>query len=445
MKHPALEAMRAAGAPGLAVRTFALHLRRVLDGADGWVPEAGLAPVGAVPQADALDPGLAAVGRAHLHRAVILKLNGGLGTSMGLRRCKALLPVKHGRSFLAWTVDQARAAGAPLLLLDSFATRADALAALDELPPLPGNLPRDLLQHRVPKLDAGTLTPVEWPDPELRWCPPGHGDLYTALQTRGLLDALLGAGVRWAFVSNADNLGATLDPVLLGHVVTTGAPFLMEVAARTPADRKGGHLARRDGRLVLRERAQCPPADLPAFEAVERHRLFNTNNLWIDLQALATALVAHDGVLPLPTIQNRKPVDPRDRSSTPVIQLETAAGAALEAIPGAAAVAVARDRFCPVKTTADLLWVRSDATEVRADGRVVPVAPRARVVLDPVHHRLLPDLDRHFPAGAPSLRGCTELVVEGPWTFGRGVVVRGRVHLRTEAPQRVPDGAVLEG
>ena len=95
-------------------------------------------------------------------------------------------------------------------------------------------------------------------------------------------------------------------------------PFLMEVADRTPADRKGGHLARRagGGGLVLREVAQTPDEDLDAFQDIARHRYFNTNTLWIDLRALAAVLRERGGVLGLPMIVNRKTVDPGDGDST---------------------------------------------------------------------------------------------------------------------------------
>ncbi|MCB1185492.1 UTP--glucose-1-phosphate uridylyltransferase, partial [bacterium] len=179
---------------------------------------------------------------------------------------------------------------------------------------------------KVPKIRRDDLATAEHPaDPSLTWCPPGHGDLYTALLTTGLLDDLVDGGYRYAFVSNSDNLGAVIEPGLLGWFAASGAPFLMECADRTPADRKGGHLARRrDGRLMLRELAQCPDDDLDAFQDVTRHRYFNTNSLWLHLPAVRDALRAAKGVLDLPLIRNGKTVDPRDKQSTPVWQLETA-------------------------------------------------------------------------------------------------------------------------
>lgn len=231
--------------------------------------------------------------------------------------------------------------------------------------------------------------------------PSRHGDLYTALVTSGVLERLLAGGFRWAFVSNADNLGATIDPVILGHVVASGAPLVMEVADRTAADRKGGHLARRrDGRLILREVAQCPPADEEAFQDIARHRYFNTNTLWLDLPAL-DAVLRRDGIMRLPMIRNRKTLDPRDPASPAVYQLETAMGAAIETFAGAGALRVPRARFAPIKHTSDLLNVRSDNFLLTEDHRVVPnpqrALPPAVIDLDPAYYRFVDDLERRFP------------------------------------------------
>jgi len=322
--------------------------------------------------------------------------------------------------------------------------------ALARYPELESDVPADLLQNRVPKLLADDLRPVRWPaDPELEWAPPGHGDLYTALQTSGLLEALLHRGYHYAFVSNSDNLGAVMDPGILSWLDREQIPFCMEVADRTEADRKGGHLAQRRGGagLALREVAQTHPEDLGAFQDISRHRFFNTNNLWVDLRALDEALRARDGVLGLPMIVNRKTADPADRSTPAVLQLETAMGAAISAFEGARAIAVPRGRFAPVKATNDLLVLRSDAYVLTQDAqlKLAPGRASARpplVELDAEHYAQLRDFDARFPAGAPSLVDCDRLAVEGDVTFGCDVVVRGSVRLT--GPRHVPDGAVLE-
>ena len=443
--------MRADGLGDAAVTAFARALERVRSGETGLLAEADIEPVTDLPDADALPPG----GTRGLAEAVVIKLNGGLGTSMGLSGPKSLLEIKDGLSFLdviARQITHLRAAtGArlPLVLMNSFSTQAPSLAAL-EAHDLAQDVPRDFLQNRVPKLRADDLEPVTWPaDPALEWAPPGHGDLYAALVGSGMLATLLERGYRYAFVSNADNVGAVLDPALLAFFADSGAPLLMEVADRTEADRKGGHLALRrgGGGLVLRESAQTPDADAASFQDVGRHRYFNTNSVWVDLVALDETLRAAGGALDLPLIVNRKTVDPKDPASTPVLQLETAMGAAIDVWDGAQAIRVPRSRFAPVKTTDDLLAVRSDAYALTPEGRVELVAARGgrppMVALDPAHFKLLGDFEPRFAAGAPSLVACERLDVDGDVVFGAGVVVRGRV--RVDGPQRVPDDALLEG
>jgi UTP--glucose-1-phosphate uridylyltransferase len=226
----------------------------------------------------------------------------------------------------------------------------------------------------------------------------------------------------------------------------------MEVAPRTAADRKGGHLARRpDGQLVLRELAQCPEEDEAAFQDITRHRFFNTNSLWLDLRALDRLLRERDGVLGLPMIRNTKTVDPRDPDSTPVYQLETAMGSAIGVFAGAGAICVPPSRFAPIKKTNDLLDVRSDSYVLTDAWEVLPNPARnlgrAVIDLDPAFYRFVDDLDARFPAGPPSLLRCARLEVRGDIRFGAGVVLEGEVVMRnqTGAQVTVPDGAVIAG
>lgn len=445
--------MRAAGQPEIAIRAFERYYHRLVAGATGLIPEAEIQPVRSLPDAEALPPELARVGEAALGKTVLMQLNGGLGTSMGLEKAKSLLVVRDGLTFLDIIARQALAAGVPLVLMDSFNTRDDTLSLLRGYPGLKGPIPLDFLQHRVPKISQETLRPVEWPgEPELEWCPPGHGDIYAALTTSGMLETLLSCGYEYAFVSNADNLGAAIDRTILGYLVAEALPFLMEVADRTTADRKGGHLAQRaDGRLILRELSQCPEEDSAAFQDIGRHRYFNTNSLWLNLPALKRLMAAGEQTLDLPMIRNQKTVDPRDPTSTPVYQLETAVGSAISLFEGAGALRVPRSRFAPVKTTDDLLAVRSDAFVVSGDWRIIPNPARTLgplvVNLDPEYFRLVDDLDARFPGGAPSLLACERLVAKGDIRFGRNVRLRGAVELVNASGRQVeiPDDAVIEG
>lgn len=449
--------MRREKLPEIAIRAFLRALRFVAEGGATVVPEASIEPVSELPELAAHERH-AEAGRRAAARAVVIKLNGGLGTSMGLAKAKSLLPVRPGISFLDLIARQVLhqrvrlGVDLPLVLMNSYRTRDDSLAALLVHPALERQVPLDFVQHKVPRIDAETWRPVEWPaDRSLEWCPPGHGDLYIALASSGMLETLRSNGFRYAFVSNADNLGATLDLRLLGLMAETEAPFVMEVAHRTPADRKGGHLARRDGRLVLRETAQCAPEDLGAFQDVERHHYFNTNNLWLDLDALAAALAASPDGLPLPIIRNEKRVSPDDPASPRCHQLETAMGSAIEFFEGARAIAVPRERFAPVKTTNDLLVLWSDAYELANDARMLPRDPEAdrrRVVeLDPRFYAHIADFEARFEHGAPSLRECRRLEVRGDFRFGRDVVVEGEVELENpdQAQREIPAETRLVG
>jgi UTP--glucose-1-phosphate uridylyltransferase len=249
-------------------------------------------------------------------------------------------------------------------------------------------------------------------------------------------------------ISNADNLGATVETRIASFVAEQRIPFLMEVVLGTEADRKGGHIARRraDGQLVLRETAQTPPDDQESFRDFRRWRYYNTNSLWIDLEALAEELSRRDGVLELPLIVNRKTVDPRDERSPAVVQLESAMGAAIGSFSGARILCVPRTRFAPVKTTDDLLVLRSDVYTVADDCVVEPLRETLPYVeLDPRYYKLLDAFEARFPAGPPSLIEAERLVVRGDITFGAGVAVKGSVELKAEEPQRIADSSVLSG
>ena len=450
------EKMRREGVGDAAVQAFADAYERLQGGETGVLAEADIEPVAEVPDAEELPD---ADARDVLDQAVVIKLNGGLGTSMGMTGPKSLVEVKDGLTFLDIIVRQVlglrerTGARLPLVLMNSFSTRAASLEALERHPEVRADVPLDFVQNKVPKLLADELEPAEWPDdPSLEWNPPGHGDLYTSIATSGMLAALLEQGYEYAFVANSDNLGATLEPRILAWFAREGLPFAMEVADRTEADRKGGHVARRrDGSgLVLREIAQTPDEDVEAFQDVSRHRFFNTNTLWVDLKALRALLDERDGVLGLPMIVNRKTVDPTDKGSPDVIQLETAMGAAIDVFDGARALRVPRSRFAPVKTTNDLLALRSDAYVLTDDARVVPAEGRdgaPLVDLDDEHFKLLPDFEARFPAGAPSLVACERLTVHGDVRFGADVVVRGEVTVEHDGDGRleIEDGTVLEG
>ncbi|WP_148571650.1 UTP--glucose-1-phosphate uridylyltransferase [Nocardioides caldifontis] len=448
----ARDKMAAEGVDPVAIEVFTHYYRLVESGETGMVPESTIDPLDMPALADADVPDEVAADA--IGRTVVVKLNGGLGTSMGLDRAKSLLEAREGLSFLDVIARQVLAirkkydVRLPLVLMDSFRTREDTLAALAPYDDLAdADLPLDFLQNKEPKLRSDDLTPVTWEkDPTLEWCPPGHGDLYTALRGTGLLDAMLDAGFTQVFVSNSDNLGAVPDPRVAGWFASSGAPFAIEAVRRTPSDRKGGHFARRksDGRIVLRETAQTLPEDQEALRDLSRHQYCSTNNLWFDLRAMKDELDRRDGILGLPMIRNVKTVDPADSSSPEVIQIETAMGAAIEVFEGSRTIEVGRDRFVPVKTTNDLLVLRSDCYRLDDDAVLHQQPDEVPFVDLDKPYKLVAGFDERFPEGVPSLRRARSLVVHGDWTFGGDVTVVGEAVVGEEGSSgRVEPGTVL--
>jgi UDP-N-acetylglucosamine pyrophosphorylase len=452
--------MQAEGLSESAIRAFRGSYAALLAGETGMIPEDTISPAQDLPCADALTPPAAERAAALLKQTVVIKLNGGLGTGMGLEKAKSLLPVRGEDTFLDLIARQilllrSQTGGeVPMfMLMNSFSTSADSAEHLAKrFPQMGGRETWELMQNKVPKVLASTLEPATSPSsPDQEWCPPGHGDIYACLAGSGWLERLLSSGVRYAFVSNSDNLGATLDPAILAWFADSGMPFAMEVTRRTESDKKGGHLAVRlsDGRFLLRESAQCLKDDEKHFQDIDLHRYFNTNNLWIDLRALKVALAANEGLIPLPPIMNKKTVDPRDAASPAVVQLETAMGAAIECFAGAGAIEVSRVRFAPVKTTSDLLAVRSDAYELTEDFclRLHPSrnGQPPHLHLDQKLCKLVDGLEQNFPH-TPSLLHCRSLLVHGPVECGAGVVFKGDavIHNHTQAPVRLHAG-VHEG
>ncbi|MCX6047320.1 MAG: UTP--glucose-1-phosphate uridylyltransferase [Chloroflexi bacterium] len=433
--------MRQANVPEAVIRTFHYYYTQLLRGATGYVPATEAQPVYDLPAVDDLGAYQTA-GQAALARMAVIKLNGGLGTTMGMQGPKSLIDVKAGLTFLdiivrqILTMRREHAVRLPLVLMNSFNTQTQSRATLKTYRDFQQDVPLDFLQHKTPKIWQDDLTPVSWPDdPAKEWCPPGHGDIYLALQTSGVLQQLLAQGYEYAFVSNADNLGATVDLSILGYFASEKLPFLMEVAERTPADSKGGHLAcSATGGLLLREVAQCPPEELAAFQDIQRYCYFNTNNLWIHLPSLKQILDRQQGVLGLPLIRNEKPVDPTQPDSRRVYQLETAMGHAIALFPEAQAVQVTRNRFLPVKNTNDLLALWSDAYVLNDDYTITlnPVRQGKQaplIDLDKNYYGLFDQLKAHFPHAVPSLVHCDQLSVKGDIYFDDEIVLEGDVVL----------------
>jgi len=439
------------GLPPLVIDTFAYYYEKIVEGETGFILDRDITPLtnadlySAEELTDYTDDG-----RRALRKTVKITLNGGLGTSMGLIRAKSLIKVKDDKSFLEIILKEGEKRYLKIALMNSFSTHADTLAAVSKLNL--SNPPLTFLQHRFPKITRDHLTPAEWSrDPFMEWNPPGHGDVYAALYTSGTLRSLLDQGIEYAFISNSDNLGAVLDDALLGFFAKHTFSFMMEVAQKTPADIKGGHLARdKKGRLILRESIQCPENEIDAFQDIGKYRFFNTNNIWVNLEFLMDFIEKHH-LIRLPMILNPKTLDPRDEASPAVFQLETAMGSAISLFEKATVVDVPRSRFLPVKKCNELLAVQSDCFIISDRGTLILNPKRdfdkITIDLDPKHFGRIEAYHQRFPAGIPSLVDCRSFTVTGDVLFEKNVVARGQVVIRNKGHRQaiITEGTVLEG
>jgi len=417
------------------IDAFTHYYNLLREGKTGLIPEIDIEPP--APKNIIKYNQLDSSKTSNLEKLAVLKLNGGLGTSMGLKKAKSLLPVKKEYTFLDLIVLQiiklreTYSQQIPLLFMNSFNTSKDTLDFLKKYPSLPHpDLPLEFRQNRFPKIKQTDYTPLNLTDDNLNWNPPGHGELYLAIYNSGILDQLIQLGIEYIFVSNSDNLGATVDPLILNYLVDNSIPFLMEVCPRTEMDKKGGHLAQtKKGQLILREVAQCPEEELAQFQNIKQYSYFNTNTLWIELKYLRKKIKENNGFLPLPLIVNRKTV-----KNIKVIQLESAMGAAISLFCGSKALVVDRSRFIPVKKTNDLLSIWSDTYEINENYELKLnnfYSKTPFVELDDKYYKNINQLQNHFPSGAPSLKYCRSLTIKGNIFWGKNVTVKGDTYLET--------------
>ncbi len=451
IKNKVTQIMTEEGLPKLCVDVFLSQYEKMLGGEASVIREEALKPVSNIVDFELLAD-FSAKGEAVLSQSVMLKLNGGLGTGMGLERAKSLLPAKNGLNFLDIIVEQIISqrnsfkSDLPLVFMNSFSTEADTVELLERFPELKQgqkNVSLTFIQNKVPKILLENKQPAQWPkDPTKEWCPPGHGDIYTALQTSGVLDQLLEEGIKYAFISNSDNLGANMDLSILGYFAEQDTSFMMEVADRTAADKKGGHLAESiNGGLLLRESAQCHSDDVNSFQDTTKYKYFNTNNLWIRLDRLKQYLDKNNGIFDLPLIQNRKNIDPRDQASPEVIQMETAMGSAIASFKDSIAIRIPKARFVPIKTTNELLGLWSNAF-ILDEKNLVAINPKRQVSyivvsLDSQFYKKIDDLQARFPEGAPDLLECQKLTIMGDVKFGANVKLIGEVMINNDSGEQL--------
>ncbi|KAF8622650.1 hypothetical protein AX15_006761 [Amanita polypyramis BW_CC] len=388
--------------------------------------------------------------KQNLNKLAVLKVNGGLGTSMGMTGAKSALEVKDDMTFLDLTVRQiehlntTNRVDVPLILMTSFNTHEDTLRIIKKYANQQLRI-TTFNQSRYPRINKETLLPCPHraDDDKKYWYPPGHGDLYNALLHSGVLDQLLAEGKEYLFVSNSDNLGAVVDESILQHMIDSDAEFLMEVTDKTKADVKGGTLIDYDGSIRLLEIAQVPSEHVEDFKSVRKFKIFNTNNLWINLRALRR-IMENEGGMDLDIIVNPKTTD----DGQAVIQLETAAGAAIKHFRNAHGINVPRKRFLPVKSCSDLLLIKSDIYSLE-HGQLI-INPNRMFETTPViklgdHFKKISQFQKRFRT-IPKIIELDHLTVTGDVNFGRNVTLRGTVIVVANEGQRIdiPDGCLLE-
>ncbi|XP_060959780.1 UTP--glucose-1-phosphate uridylyltransferase isoform X1 [Cannabis sativa] len=383
-----------------------------------------------------------------LNKLVVLKLNGGLGTTMGCTGPKSVIEVRDGLTFLDLIVIQIEnlnskyGCNVPLLLMNSFNTHDDTLKIVEKYSNSSVEI-HTFNQSQYPRLVVDDFSPLPSKGQTGKdgWYPPGHGDVFPSLKNSGKLDALLSQGKEYVFIANSDNLGAVVDMKILSHLIKNKNEYCMEVTPKTLADVKGGTLISYEGRVQLLEIAQVPDEHVNEFKSIEKFKIFNTNNLWVNLKAIKR-LVEADG-LKMEIIPNPKEVD-----GFKVLQLETAAGAAIKFFDNAIGVNVPRSRFLPVKATSDLLLVQSDLYTldngfvIRNVDRTNPANPS--IELGPEFKKVGSFLSRF--KSIPSIVELDSLKVSGDVWFGSGIILKGHVSITAKPGVKleIPDGALLQ-
>jgi len=389
---------------------------------------------------------------AMLDQLVVIKLNGGLGTSMGCSGPKSVIPVRSDLTFLDLTVQQIEflnkkySANVPLVLMNSFNTDEDTHKIIRKYSGFNISI-RTFNQSCYPRISKESMMPVaksaRIEDDQDSWYPPGHGDFYQSFSNSGLLDELLEDGKEYCFISNIDNLGATVDLNILNMVISNNREFVMEVTDKTRADIKGGTLIQYEGHLRLLEAAQVPKEHEEDFKSVKKFNVFNTNNLWISLPAIQRVL--EENTLDMEIIVNPKQLE----GGVNVVQLETAIGAAMKCFDRASGVNVPRSRFLPVKMTSDLLLVMSNLYSLDSGSLCMSnkrmFASTPLVKLGGKEFKKVKDFLIRF-GSIPDMLELDHLTVSGDVTFGKGVSLRGTVIIIANHGDRIdiPAGAVLE-
>lgn len=387
----------------------------------------------------------------NLSKLAVLKLNGGLGTSMGCVGPKSVIEVRDGKSFLDLSVRQIEhlnrqySTDVPFILMNSFNTDEDTETIIKKYQGHNINI-KTFNQSRFPRVYKDSLLPVpkDFDDSIDSWYPPGHGDLFESIHNSGVLDELIEQGKEVLFISNVDNLGAVVDVNILEHMLESKSEYIMELTDKTRADVKGGTIIDYDGSVRLLEIAQVPKEHVEEFKSIKKFKYFNTNNLWINLKAIKR--VVEDNELSMEIIPNFKSIKVKGLD-VDVLQLETAVGAAIRHFKGCHGVNVPRRRFLPVKTCSDLFLVKSDLYSLTRG--LLEISPArygdAPLVKLGGHYKKVSDFQKRIPY-IPYIVELDHLTITGNVTLGKNVTLKGTVIIVCEEGKKIeiPNGSELE-
>ncbi|CDY21212.1 BnaA01g34430D [Brassica napus] len=366
-----------------------------------------------------------------LDKLVVLKLNGGLGTTMGCTGPKSVIEVRDGLTFLDLIVIQIEnlnnkyGCKVPLVLMNSFNTHDDTQKIVEKYTNSNVDI-HTFNQSKYPRVVADEFVP--WPSKGKTdkdgWYPPGHGDVFPSLMNSGKLDAFLSQGKEYVFVANSDNLGAIVDLTILKHLIQNKNEYCMEAKfSFWRLLRFLMNMSMNSNQLRSSRYSTQKTYGLTFLKAIKK-------------------LVEADA-LKMEIIPNPKEVD-----GVKVLQLETAAGAAIRFFDNAIGVNVPRSRFLPVKATSDLLLVQSDLYTL-VDGFVTRNSARTNpsnpsIELGPEFKKVSNFLSRF--KSIPSIVELDSLKVSGDVSFGSSVVVKGKVTVTEKSGVKleIPDGAMVE-
>uniref|UniRef100_A0A1I7XCT8 UTP--glucose-1-phosphate uridylyltransferase n=1 Tax=Heterorhabditis bacteriophora TaxID=37862 RepID=A0A1I7XCT8_HETBA len=378
-----------------------------------------------------------------LDRLVVVKLNGGLGTTMGCEGPKSFIKVKNNLSFLDIALQQHKVTNIKFickpinnvfLLLISYDINLvnKWFQLFNEINGC--NVPLYLMNSFY--TDEATLKVLN--QQKNVWYPPGHGNIFQSLYYSGTLDQLLNDGRDIMFISNIDNTGATLNLSIAQFMCDNKTDYIMECTEKTQSDIKGGTLIDIDGQLMHLEIPQVPPEHIDEFCSIRTFKIFNTNNIWVNLNAVKQRLSSIRSEI----IVNRKTLS----SGRDVIQLETSVGGAICNFPNAFCIHVNRDRFLPVKRTEDLLALSSLFYSVDPSRSLCfPNCRPTPIIKLGKFFEKVADFHARFPY-YPNMSCLKSLCIVGDILFEKNITLKGNVSIINKTGKQciISSGSILE-